>query len=398
VTDATDSTGPAVAAPVITTANASDQGSNTWSWLTWPIGGAALLIAGILLLGRQIRQKFGSIAIGATEKPAPAAGSQVEVIAEAEPELQAAAEPEQQIEVPEPVIGDVDYELDDTDNSEAISLDADLDAGTGLQGSPELDVAQDFGFAASDQIEAEVDHVFPDDTASNADTAGIDSIPPVHEEVAPSIADSEPVSEDDYDLSMIVDATKQHIDDTQLTVQDLQAVPLDPDSSDSYSISDGTLASNADLEALEQDYQEEFTQTLAINDEIEKAAQELAAQLEDDIDDDDPTADEPILTIEDPGLDPTAEMPARQPEDELTAEMPARTIDNDITAEIPEQTSAAEVTAELAANVAAENDDLAEDRAADDAVTTKLVAGGNEPTVEMQIETVIANLEDDDQA
>lgn len=393
VAETTETDTAIVAAPVASNSASAAQASNdSWTWLTWPVGGALLLLGGILLLGGQIRQKFGSIAVGAAGKSAPPPDTQVDVVAETEQAEQAEPLEDQarQDEMPKPVIDDVDFEFDDTINGEAISLDADLDAGTGLQDAAEMDVAQDFGFSASGQVANEVDHEIPAEAATQPDNPETDIIPPSHREEEPFILESEVTPDDDYDMSMIVDATKQHIDDTQLTVQDLQAVAVDADNSDSYAISDDTLASEADLEALEQDYQEEFTQTQALNQEIEQAAQELAASLDADIEDDDPTGDEPILTVEDPGLDPTAEMPARHPEDELTAEMPARTIDNDVTAEMPAQSSASEVTAELAANVDAQNDDIV-----DAEVTSKLKASGSEPTVEMQVETVIADLEDD---
>lgn len=392
-------TAPVVTAPVVSTADSSASGSNdSWAWLSWPVGGALLLVGGILLFGRQLRRIFGSVAVGDPQEPAPSPETQMEVDAEALPATadESQTQETEQNEAPAPAIENVDFEVDDTINSDAISLDADLDAGTGLGDSGEIDVAQDFSFAASGQVEQVIDHEIPEEASREPEKPETEIIPPTHKEVEPSILESEVTPEDDYDMSMIVDATKQSIGDTQLTAQDLQAVPVDLDlgSSDSYSISDDTLASDADLEALEQDYQEEFTQTQALNKEIEQAAQELAAKLDDDMADDDPTGDEPVLTIGDPGLDPTAEMPASQPEDELTTEMPAHSSENEATSEMPGQSSAAEVTAELAANIDAENDDVAED-SSDDEVTSRLAAAGNDPTVEMQIETVIADLDDD---
>ena len=204
---------------------------------------------------------------------------------------------------------------------------------------------------------------------------------------------------DDYDLSMIVDATKQSIDDSQLTAQELRAVPVGGASMSEYSISDDTLASEADLAVLEQDYQDEHTQTQALSKEIEEAAAELAAKLDGDIDDDigddDPTADEPVLTIEDPGLDPTAQMPARTTAAEPTTEMPGPSTANDATLQMPTQVAnleetaemqiediTAEVTVQLAAGAGAENDDIT-----DEEVTARLATAGNEPTVEMLLES-----------
>ncbi len=216
---------------------------------------------------------------------------------------------------------------------------------------------------------------------------------------------------DDYDLSMIVDATQQSIDDSQLTAQDLQAVPVDDVSTGEYSISDDTLATEADLAALEQDYQDEYTQTQALSKEIADAAAELAAKLDgdidDDIDDDDPTADEPVLSIEDAGLDPTAQLPAPSATDDVTAQMPTPSAADDVTAQMPTPSAAddataqmptrvgnpeetaemqieditAEVTVQLAASAGAENDDIT-----DEEVTARLAAAGIEPTVEMRLD------------
>jgi len=406
-----DSTATVPTVAPVADAGASGSG-HIWSWLTWPIGGALLLVGGVLLLGRRIRGAFASIAIGAPDKAGADPGTlqavQDSVQDMPEPVMEAPAPfieaPEPFAHAPEPsltgtssetatsIVDDVDFEFTDTIASDSISLDADLDAGTGLQDGSDLDVAEDFGFSASGQVENDIDHEIPEEAAREPLPSPTDVIPPVQREDVASILEEEVVPEsDDYDMSMIVDATKQSIDDTELTAQDLQAVPVDAADSDEYLISDDTMTSEADLAALEQDYEEEYTQTQALSKEIAEAAAELAAKLDDDIDDDDPTIDEPALTIEDPWLDPTAEMPSHSVADDATAQMPAGIHTQDLTAEMPTEIANMDETAEmqidditvkLAAGSGAENDDTA-----DDEVTAKLAVAASEPTVEMRLDS-----------
>ena len=187
---------------------------------------------------------------------------------------------------------------------------------------------------------------------------------------------------DDYDMSMIVDATRESVGDYDATAKDLQAVEIgDAAVTGEYSIADDTMATEADLKAVELDYEEEFTQTQALNKEIEQAARELATTLDDSAEpqaaelDLELTADMPEAW--DPGLEPTAEMPARPPESEPTVEMPAKTGDADGLADLT-----AELTASLAEGAPADNDDVA-----DNDITSKLAAAGGDPTIEMQVES-----------
>ena len=137
-----------------------------------------------------------------------------------------------------------------------------------------------------------------------------------------------PVENDDdsqYDLSVIVDATKQALGDADATTKDLNAVQLD---AQQRNVDDSayTLSKEVDFEVLEQDYEEELTQTQAVNEEIARAAMELAQRME--------TQDE-----DDVLLDVTAEMPARekkaaQNDDDATALNQELTIDEEITVKV----------------------------------------------------------------
>jgi hypothetical protein len=155
-------------------------------------------------------------------------------------------------------------------------------------------------------------------------------------------------------MSMIVDATKQSINEFDATAKDLHAVQLGSPSEDEYVVSDNTLNQDVDLQVLEQDYEDEFTATQALNIEIEKAAAELVNNIEEH---------ESDLSPDALALEPTAEMPARSHDPEFTAEL----------------------TANIPADIEAVNDD---DAIQDDPdITSKLAAAGSDITVEMQIES-----------
>jgi hypothetical protein len=276
--------------PAVAVRNADDGGtSGAWSWLLW-LGGAGLaLILGLLIFGRQLRERFGSVAVGTPAIPsrrrddAPAA---------------------------RPSIADIDFNFDaDTLTSRTISLDADLDAGTGLQDSAEMDVAQDFGYSAT-ATDNQIDLEITEHAAREEELPETDVIPPhafedstvLHEEILPSDDDEE----EDYSVSMNVDATKHILEDNTSTTKDLQAVLVDTDVVDSGDdTSEYTLNKAVDYDILEQDYEDELTATQALNKEIEEAARALAEQMDES----------------QPGGD-TREMPTPQDPD-MTAELTA---------------------------------------------------------------------------
>ena len=315
-------------APVVTARKPGDGGiSGAWSWLMW-LGGAGLaLILGLLMFGRHFRNRFGSVAVGAPVMPSRRR--------EDSPAVQ-------------PVVSDVDFDFDEgTLNSRSITLDVDLDAGTGFPDGSEMDVAQDFGFSATATDAS--DNVL--DLELTAD-ASREEEPPPTEVIPPSarpeetILDSEVLPSDeevtqDYDVSMMIDATKHILEDNDASAKDLQAVHVDAD--DDAGADEHTVDKKIDYTVLEQDYQDEFTATQALNQDIEKAARELAERMED---------------IEITGV---------------TAEMP--------TSQNPENT--AELTASLPTSDDAENEDF-DDTGINPAVTTTLPTAGGEITIEME--------------
>jgi hypothetical protein len=83
--------------------------------------------------------------------------------------------------------------------------------------------------------------------------------------------------DDEYDISMVVDATKMP-DPAEVTERDLKAVPLD-DTGQTLINDDYTIVDDIGRNILEQDYEDELSATQLLHAEIEKAASELADTL-----------------------------------------------------------------------------------------------------------------------
>ena len=184
----------------------------------------------------------------------------------------------------------------------------------------DVDVAQDFGFAATTDLDIEL----PFEPLAPASSGDTDIIPPVTSNVE-SILESEVLPEDDdYDMSVIMDATKMPQPE-DVTEHDLKAVELDSLDEDK----DGfTINQETGYSLLEKDYEEELSATQALNLEIERAAAELAKDINE-------TPDEEMTAVlPDPGVDvaddATAEMPAR--DNEATVEFEASYDPNDTNA------------------------------------------------------------------
>ena len=275
-------------APVITS---RETGDSAWSWLAWLGGTGLALILGLLLFGRQLRDRFGSVAVATPAVPSRRRSDQ------------AAARP---------VIADIDFEFDEnTLNSRAMTLDADLDDGTGLQGAADMDVAQDFGFSASGVTDSQFDlEITEHAAATEEDRPTTEVIPPsekkqemiLENEVLPSDDDAD----EDYSVSMMVDATKEVLGDNTSTTKDLQAVLLATDVDIDGDTSEYSLSKEVDYQILEQDYEDELTATQALNKEIEEAARALVERMDN----------------ADTSSAETAEMPV-SPDPEMTAELTA---------------------------------------------------------------------------
>lgn len=269
----TVATNPNVPVQVIQPAAPAEP--STTNWLLWLGGGGVAIILAMLLFGRAFRDRFGSTPI------APAVPQRRKTDIQTE-----------KLEV----IGDVELDIpDDSPTEENLVLDADLIVGTGLQQGGDVDVAQDFGYAASTDLDLEL----PDEAGGDEQVPETDIIAAIRVEES-SILESEVLpDDDDYDMSVIVDATKMPSPE-DVTERDLAAIQVD-DGDETLITDDYTVSQEIDYKVLEQDYEDELTATQALNAEIQKAAEDLAERL-----DDNKTAEMPLATVHE--LDVTAQL------------------------------------------------------------------------------------------
>ena len=365
------------AAPVVSLPDGDAAGSGgLGSWLMW-IGGAGLgvLLGLALFFGRRIKERFGGAPVNdSMEQLDDDMTDEVEVLSDFDNII--ANEPS--------VVSDVDFQLDDSMiSSQSISLDADLDAGTGLQNVTDVDVAQDFGFSASttgeveSAVESVIDLELPEEAPEEPEKLPTDIIPPNHR-IEDSILESEEAPSIDasaeYDLSMIVDATKQALGGDDLTAKDLMAVQVGTTVESEADSNEMTLNNEVDIQALEQDYQEEYTQTLAMNEEIEQAAIDLAIRLDKD-DSGDVTAALPSVA--------EATQTAAVLEEDLPTEIASLDVDLD---DMPtEVASLDDDLDDMPTEIASLDDDLddLEDTSVNPQLTAKMEQLVNEKTVEM---------------
>ncbi|MDH4108975.1 MAG: LysM peptidoglycan-binding domain-containing protein [Gammaproteobacteria bacterium] len=254
-------------APARTAVVRSSETAGGWSWLVWLIGSGIAVVAGVVYLARRYKDGFGSVPVGAPAQPSRRRRRKQREEAEARLKDLAADEP--------------DYTVEETAaDGRAFALDADLGIGTGLSDSDDIDVAQDFGFSTTSDLAADLDMMIPEGAEEEPEAQPTDVIEP-HLPKIHSILESEvlPNTSDDYDLSMIVDATRQNFEDTDVTEKDLFAVPVNEADSDddtgSYTIND-----DIGTRLIEQDYEKEHAATQSIDADIARAALELSERMD----------------------------------------------------------------------------------------------------------------------
>jgi hypothetical protein len=235
-------------APVL---NSPAATSESWPWLIWLAGSGVALILGLLLFGRKLKARFAPNAFDRRRTDS--------------------------------------RNLDDTDIApmhglptqetaavaRIVSLDGDLEDGSGFQYGGDVDVAQDFGFSESSGR-------FPNrvDMKSTGADGGMDVIATRRAEEATILVSETPPQHEDsgeYDVSMIVDATKQMLEGDN-TIKDLGAIEVDAEEDDTVA-EEYTLDKEIDYKILEQDYEDELTATQALNAEIARAALALSKQF-----------------------------------------------------------------------------------------------------------------------
>ena len=334
-------------------------GSTNWPMLL--VTGTLALFALFLVFGRRLRDTFGSKPVGPETTIVPAAKRTIDFeedtievveLPAASPEAIAAVDP--------------DYDIsDDSPTEENLALDADLVIGTGLSEGTDVELNQDFGFAASQGLDLELPEQTEDDDASETDI-----IAPPDRSSVESILESEVLPNDDeYDMSVIVDATKMPSPE-DVTEKDLQAVVVDTGNETLVS-DDYTLSRDVDYDILEQDYEDELTATQALNREIEKAAAELAKPL-DETDDVGGSTSVQLASVTE--LDLTANLPSQNDDSGAT------TVNEAITAKMRTE----EKTVEMPAR---SSDKTVEIVAGGGDATIEIVAGDGDSTVEMEVES-----------
>jgi hypothetical protein len=319
------------------------------SGLAWPGGIGIALIFGLLLFGRRLKERLQPDSVNGSRGPDATDTGDIGAV-------QATGGP---------AAGTARV-------ARMVSLDADPDDGSGFPYG-DIDVAQDFGVSAdSGQIQQRLDM----GSATYADDRHqTDVIAPRRMEEATILVSEVPPQHDDtgeYDLSMVVDATKPILDDAYETAQDLHAIEVTAEE-DGMASGEYTVSKDVDYRVLEQDYEDELTATQALDAEIARAAQALSQQYgKDEMGD---TMADTIADFKDGQIDAEFEDQTSQPPftedppsvDDLTTAIPAtvaaRGMDDTTHLAISSTTMSLDDTAneEIALEVpAAENDSTVE--------------------------------------
>ena len=222
---------------------------------------------------------------------------------------------------------------------------------------------------------------------------------PTHRFVEESILEREVLpSDDEYDLSMVVDATKQEFTDKDVTAKDLMAIAVSQDASDDAESDDEyTLNEEIDFKTLEQDYEDELTATQALNAEMAKAAAELKSDIN-EIDDIEDVETAKIVAIDGSVLDSGShDRVTVEDDDDETAVLTdlddtgvneALLMDHDdLTAEIPHASEGRELDWSFEGTVELPARDSAGDTGANTQVTAKLPSAENDPEPDMDVES-----------
>jgi hypothetical protein len=242
---------PAQTAPAVRTLPAAT--SNSWTLLMWLGGTGVALILALLLFGRRLKERFMP-SYGATR---------ARTDGDAADDTHVSAVPGL------PSQGVV---------ARVVKLDADLEDGSGLQYG-DVDVAQDFGFSDSDEFNSPLDIDLSTASGTTADRSTATTPSRRFAEDSILVSETPPRHDDtgEYDLSMIVDATQQILDESEDATKDLRAVEVGPAEEDTNS-EEYDVIREIDYRILEQDYEDELTATQTLNAELSRAVRELSNQ------------------------------------------------------------------------------------------------------------------------
>jgi hypothetical protein len=291
------------------------------SWLWWLGGSGIALILGLLLFGRRLTNRGAAAVALAADHPA----RRLTDVA-----TQDAAGND----------SDADFSInDESPTEENLALDANLVIGTEMDDRPDVSVNDNFNYASQTKLDIEL----PFEPIAASDTTNV-LMPQRTDEH--SILDSEVLPTNDaFEPSIVSDASKTSSPEVD-TAYDLHAVVVETDDR-SLSTDNYTINKEVDFDILEQDYEDELTATQALNQEITRAATELASRADRNKSEaDDETSVLPLATVTE--IDVTSQLPAIsddvadddatgvnatltevQLRDDNTVEMPASNIDGD---------------------------------------------------------------------
>jgi hypothetical protein len=249
-----------------------EPAGSSWNWLIWTAAALISAFGAYLMFWPRLRERFGSKPVGPQEH---ARGTSEHSV----PHIAPISVPESEMTVQEikPTYDNVDFDLsDDSPTEENLALDADLIDGTGFDDAGDADVNRDFGFAATMDLDMEL----PEVATAEDSMPETDIIPPPERPDEHLVVSSKVLpggDDDEYDISVIVDATKMP-DPADVTEHDLKAVPID-DTGQTLINDDYTIVDELGQDILEQDYEDEFSATQLLSAEIDKAAAELADSI-----------------------------------------------------------------------------------------------------------------------
>jgi FimV-like protein len=329
----------AAVTPRVVVSNGASTSGEGWGWLAWLGGSGIAIILGLLLFGRQLKDRFapaGAALVHPGRRRTDAGDTRIMPAPQRAPIA----------------AGDLPRQV------QPAVLDGDLESGESFD-YDDIDLAQEFGFSTSRDLYGSVDVELSEFATSEPERPSTDIIPPQRFSDSLILENEIPPSDDtgEYDMSMIVDATRQAIDDDD-TAKDLQAVQLDTGDNEALNVDDDTLSKAVEYKILEQDYEAELTATQALNAEMLKAAKAAADSRDAGKDSEAPTAE--FIEI---GEDLTAELP--------------ESFDGDRTTEMPAEQDAVEAEPVLAIDDSGVNAEI----------TRVLPAADNDATVDMDIES-----------
>lgn len=236
----------------------------SWDWLIWAAIALISAFGAYLIFWPKLRARLASRPVVADEVVPPLAERAAPMTL-----------PESEITVHEirATCDNVDFDLsEDAPTEENITLDADLIDGTGLNESPNFDEDRNFGFAATMDLDMEL--LETPDTENSIDGTGIIPPPQRPEDIVVSSEVLPDGDDDEYDISMVIDATKMP-DPAEVTERDLRAVPID-DTGQRPVDEDYTIIDEVGRGILEKDYEDERSSTRLSNPEVDQVVSELA--------------------------------------------------------------------------------------------------------------------------